>query len=82
MTSIKTQRLIPFPLSFVFSCAICLIQLPAANYHAQENPPEEEQDEDDARFPNPWLELDELDEKVDKSLSLFFPPQVGQGMWS
>jgi hypothetical protein len=82
MTSIKTQRPIPFPLSFDFSGFIFLIQLPAVIYYAQENPPEEEQDEADERFPNPWLEPDELDEKVDKSLSLFFPPQVGQGMCS
>jgi hypothetical protein len=60
----------------------CSIQLPAVNHPAQENPPEEEQDEDDARLPNPWLEPDELDEKVDNSLSLFSPPHVGQGIWS
>ncbi len=60
----------------------CSIQLPAVDYPAQENPPEGEQDDDAPRLPSPWPEPDELDEKVDNSLSLFSPPHEGQGMWS
>jgi len=48
-------------------------------YAAQENPPEDPQDDEDAMLSKPLLDAEETDENVDNSLSVLFSPHEGQG---